>query len=357
MPDIFSQITAEITASSLQPEIFPKYSDVVSNPDIGNGYKFYPDMSRSIDDMISVFGMITSNESPLVTMISGSLLKRKANGTRLYFEDGLLTPPHTHNFAELGYVAEGQVNAVIENQECIFNQGDIFIIDKDVFHNEYLYRKNAVVIFISVANSFFDKTIHHDTENTETGEFIKKYITGSGYRFLRLIPKNETNRVPDLLEKILAEFWHPHPGTVQLIIGYTEWLLNLLPAEYEAAVQQNEREPSADFLFAEVRNYLEKNFINVTLSDLIKLFGHNMNFFNLLVKSKTGMTFSSFVQSIKLEKAEFLLRTTDYNIEDIARQIGYENLTYFYRIFRTKYGLTPHKLRIQKTPSGNSEIG
>jgi AraC-like DNA-binding protein len=39
------------------------------------------------------------------------------------------------------------------------------------------------------------------------------------------------------------------------------------------------------------------------------------------------MTYSKFLQSIRLEKAEYLLKSTGYPIEDIARQVGYNNLS------------------------------
>ncbi|MDR1218949.1 MAG: helix-turn-helix domain-containing protein [Treponema sp.] len=74
-------------------------------------------------------------------------------------------------------------------------------------------------------------------------------------------------------------------------------------------------------------------------------FGHNKNYYNRLIKTHAGIPFSSFVQNSKLEKAEFLIKTTDFLIEEIARQVGCENLSYFYRIFRKKFSLTSNTLR------------
>jgi AraC-like DNA-binding protein len=51
------------------------------------------------------------------------------------------------------------------------------------------------------------------------------------------------------------------------------------------------------------------------------------------------------LQNIRLEKAEFLLKTTSFTIEEIAHQAGYENLSYFYRIFQKKFNKTPKDLR------------
>lgn len=358
---VISEILAELTAKTKDSELgsFPKYQDVyrnaVQNAGKNSPFIIYPDKSRSFSDMIYAFGMITSDDSPLLLMLSSFLFKRQVGGINVYFDDGLRTYPHTHNYAEFGYVAEGQFYTHIENRDYIFNKGDIFLIGKNTTHSENLYRRNSIVLFFSVANNFFDKTMHHDIYDSETEKFIKNIVIGKGFSFVRFAPGKKNSQVPDLFEKILLEMWRPHPGTMHLIIGYMEWILSLLPVEYEVAVQQNDRSTVGDFLFREVRRHLENDYQSITLNSLIKLYGHNMNYFNRLIKSKTGMTFSAFVQNIKLEKAEFLLRTTDFPIEELAKQVGYENLSYFYRIFRKKYGLTPHNLRKQNLTIGPSK--
>jgi len=349
---IIDEIISEIIAKSrnLQPEAIPKYSDILLNTDNSGPYTIYPDMSRSIGDMVAVFGWITSEGSPMVSILSSFLLKGKTDSVQVYFDDGILTTEHKHNFTEFGYVAQGQFHTHIDNQDYIFNQGDIFLIDKNTIHNEYIYRKNMVVLFFSVANTFFDKTIHHEVYCAKTEKFIKDFVIGEDYRFIRLVPKVNNCQVPGLFEKIFSEIWRPHSGTMHLIIGYVEWIIDLIPTEYEIIIQRNNRNMVRDLLFKEIRQYLENNYQDIKLNGLIRQFGHDRNYFNRIIKNKTGMTFSAFIQSIKLEKAEFLLKTTDLPIEEVARQIGYENLSYFYNIFRKKFDLTPHKLRKVRPP-------
>jgi len=342
---IIEEILASITPKSPFPlESFPKYQDIVTT-NKHSPFTIYPDMSRSIGDIITVMGMITSDGSSLISIIYGFLFHKQTSVTQAYFDDGLLTSLHTHNFAELGYVAEGTFHTNIGGRDYLFNKGDLFLIDKNIPHNEYLYRKNSTVIFLSIANNFFDKTMHHDVYDNQTENFIQRFVIGGGYNFVRFTPKASDCQIPDLFEKIIAEIWRPHPGTIHLVIGYVEWILNLLPTEYEVVIQWNDRNAASDFLFREIKCYLENHYQDVTLNELIKQFGHNMNYFNRLIKAHTGMTFSGFVQNIKLEKAEFLLKTTNFPVEEVARQVGYNNLSYFYAIFRKKFKLTPNNIR------------
>lgn len=345
---IIDEIMDEITTNTrdLEPETFPRYHDVFFSDN--NKVKYatlYPDISLSFDDVVTVIGYITSDGSPLLSIVGGFLFKQEAGGTQVYFEDGLSTFSHTHNYTEFGYVMEGQFHVHFDDRDAIFNKGDIFLIDRSTIHKEYLYRRNSVVLLYIINKTFFDKTVHHDVYGSETENFIKNFVMGNNFGFVRFVPKRDNCQVPGLLEKILSEIWRPHPGTRHLVIGYVEWILNLIPTEYEIIVQRSDRNDAGTFLFEEIRRYLENNYKDVTLNDCIRQFGHNMNYFNRIIKTKTGMTFSAFVRNIKLEKAEFLLKTTDLLVEEIARQVGYENLTYFYKIFRKKYGLTPHNLR------------
>jgi transcriptional regulator GlxA family with amidase domain len=57
------------------------------------------------------------------------------------------------------------------------------------------------------------------------------------------------------------------------------------------------------------------------------------------------MTYSRFLQDIRLGKAKILLKTSQFTIEDIARRVGYENQTYFSRIFHEKFHTKSNELR------------
>ena len=83
----------------------------------------------------------------------------------------------------------------------------------------------------------------------------------------------------------------------------------------------------------------------MTIQDLVNEFHYQEDYFNRLIKRKTGLTYSAYVQQIRLERAEHLLATTDKSIEEIANEIGYHNKGYFYKLFQEKYDETPASYR------------
>ena len=62
-------------------------------------------------------------------------------------------------------------------------------------------------------------------------------------------------------------------------------------------------------------------------------------------KQYTGQTPMQYILSIRIINAENLLETTDYNLTEISRIIGYENPLYFSRIFKKQKGLSPSEYR------------
>ena len=50
-----------------------------------------------------------------------------------------------------------------------------------------------------------------------------------------------------------------------------------------------------------------------------------------------------------METAARLLRRSDLNIQQIIAQVGYENTSYFYRLFHERYGLSPREYRMVRT--------
>ena len=56
-----------------------------------------------------------------------------------------------------------------------------------------------------------------------------------------------------------------------------------------------------------------------------------------LIRQKTGYTFKELLQQRKFETAARLLTETDLAVEEIALDVGYENLSYFFRQFKSRY--------------------
>lgn len=62
-------------------------------------------------------------------------------------------------------------------------------------------------------------------------------------------------------------------------------------------------------------------------------------------KQSTGVALKDYVQNLRIEQARHLLETTSAPIEDISVQVGYEDVSFFRRLFKRLTGLTPGRYR------------
>lgn len=76
----------------------------------------------------------------------------------------------------------------------------------------------------------------------------------------------------------------------------------------------------------------------------------NPNYFSMLFKEKTGMTFSEYVTRTRLQEAKQLLLTTDLTIEAVAERTGYSTAKYFSKMFKEFEGVTPGKYKKTNGP-------
>ena len=62
-----------------------------------------------------------------------------------------------------------------------------------------------------------------------------------------------------------------------------------------------------------------------------------------------GVSREELMQEHRVETAARLLRRSDLNIQQIISMVGYENTSYFYRLFHERYGLSPREYRQART--------
>lgn len=91
--------------------------------------------------------------------------------------------------------------------------------------------------------------------------------------------------------------------------------------------------------------YIEKNYSDITLEHMAQHFGFNPNYLSDYLKNETGLSFIKLVQLQRVNVAAKYLTYTKVSIEKISTRVGYENASYFYKIFKHYFGISPAKYR------------
>ena len=94
-----------------------------------------------------------------------------------------------------------------------------------------------------------------------------------------------------------------------------------------------------------VLQYVEEHYRDGSLTALSNHLNREFTWLSKTILKLSGYTYTDLVQKKRLEQACFLLRTTALSVTDISLAVGYDNFSYFHRIFRKTVGLTPGAYR------------
>jgi transcriptional regulator GlxA family with amidase domain len=103
---------------------------------------------------------------------------------------------------------------------------------------------------------------------------------------------------------------------------------------------------SDDLVIAKCQEWVAQNYeFQSPVSAMAELSGLAERSFNRRFAKATGMTPLEYVHTLRLEEAKHLLERTQTPIEGIAMEVGYEDASFFSRLFRRKVALTPAQYR------------
>lgn len=151
---------------------------------------------------------------------------------------------------------------------------------------------------------------------------------------------------------------------IWLYKGHTRLLLARLEEEIQKdrpviAYQQLNVEPHRDKEKSAVLRYMATEYANpeISLEVAISAVGINRAKMNNILKEETGLTFSAYLNKLRLtEAARLLAEKPEANVAEIAFSVGYNNVTYFNKLFKNEYGCSPKAFKASHTQDGNAEI-
>ena len=126
------------------------------------------------------------------------------------------------------------------------------------------------------------------------------------------------------------------------------WLLpnyGRLQAPYVAMPQDI---PHHDRAIADAQTWIASNYVTADpVSHMIDRSGLKKSTFRRRFQAATGFQPKDYVQVIRVEEAKQLLETTNASVAEVAEQVGYEDLSYFSKLFRRRTGLSPSEHRLK----------
>lgn len=110
---------------------------------------------------------------------------------------------------------------------------------------------------------------------------------------------------------------------------------------------EEKRQQSSNQLLQNVLSYLEQNYqdYDTTLASTAMAFGLTEKYLSAFFKEKAGINFSTHLESLRMNRATQLLKTTSMTVEEISREVGYSSAKSFSRAYYRCMGQTPSRAR------------
>ena len=254
-------------------------------------------------------------------------------------------PEHTHDYVEMVYMCKGQTKHMINDTEVTLKQGELLLLGQNARQEILPAGEGDIAVNFIVRPALFSDMLDYlGSEETPLREFIVKCLCGenpSGFlHFLVAEVKPIQNLVENLLWTLITD--PPNRRSInQLTMGLL--FVQLLNHTDRLDVGQKEQET-----IVRVLHYIEENYVTGSLTEIADQLHHDVTWLSRHIKRRTGKTYTDLVQEKRLSQAAWLLRNTRQKVIDIAASVGYENISYFHRIFAGRFGQSPKAYRDYK---------
>jgi len=111
-----------------------------------------------------------------------------------------------------------------------------------------------------------------------------------------------------------------------------------------AQVQSSEESSgsSIDKALQYIRKNIHKNLTRTEVAQYVYL---NEDYFSRAFRLKTGKSFKDYLTDAKIQYARELLETTKFSVSIVASKVGYDNFSYFSKVFKKYVNMTPQEYR------------
>lgn len=252
-------------------------------------------------------------------------------------------PRHSHDYIEVVYMCKGKSTHIINGKKIELRAGELLFIGKNTAHEILITDKDDIGVNFIILPQFFDAPLKMlGNDETPLRRFVLTFLENkddsSGYLHFKV---GDVLPVQNLIENLLYTLIHDTPN--KRMINQTTFGLLMLQLLNNTDTLSYGKD--SDALAVKVYRYVEENYCKGSLLELASLLSRDFFGLSREIKKQTGKTYTEIVREKRLSQAAFLLKNTNLRISDISVAVGYENESYFYRIFTKEFGQTPKKFR------------
>ncbi|MBQ6830441.1 MAG: helix-turn-helix domain-containing protein [Clostridia bacterium] len=255
-------------------------------------------------------------------------------------------PPHRHDYVEMVYMCSGETTHMVDGNEVTLREGELLLLNTRAVQSIRKAGAEDIAVNFIILLPFFDKALQFMGEEDTP---LRSFILGcfgekdapSGYLHFKV---GDVLPIQNLVENLLYTLIDDIPNK-RNVNQMTMGLLFLQLINHADRIQTSTK---GEALLLQVLRYVEEHYSTGSLSELARLLHYDLYWLSREIKTMTGKTYTELLQEKRLSQAAYLLFTTNLNVAHIARSVGYENVSYFHRLFSERFGMSPRQYRLCK---------
>lgn len=309
--------------------------------------------------ILSRLGVITQEETQLLSGSGGidrSLYMNDGSrdvitGKKLLEPDKQITlrphtrfvhfPEHTHDYVEIVYMCTGSTRHIVNDTPITLEQGELLLLGQNTRQEILPAGPEDLAVNFIVRPEFFSETLTFlGSEDTPLREFILRCLCGdnpSGYLHFHVA---QVLPVQNLVENLLWTMIDPPNRRSITQLTMSLLFVQLLNHTDKLSVGSREQDTIVSVL-----RYIEQRYADGSLTEIADMLHYDVTWLSREIRRRTGKTYTELLQEKRLSQAAWLLRNTGKKVSDIGLSVGYENLSYFHKIFARRFGISPKAYR------------
>ena len=254
-------------------------------------------------------------------------------------------PSHRHNFIEVLYVCEGSLTNMIGGKPVVIRKGEILFLNQYTRHEILPAGEDDIAINFMILPEFFDVAYTMAGSNNVLADFLVNVLRQNEEKGEYLHFKvAEVLQIQNLLENMIYSLV-TGKGDQSRINQTTMGLIFLYLLDSVQYAEMRVPDQYENMIAMTTLDYIEQKYRTATLTELCGQLRLPMHVLSKMIKKNTGFNFKELLQRKRLSKAVELMCETDLPISDVIAAVGYENGSYFHRVFRERYHTTPRAFR------------
>lgn len=254
-------------------------------------------------------------------------------------------PMHWHEELEIVYAIDGTARYIVNSDEYIIHKDDILIIPPNSLH---AFEQFENCNFAGKAILFSKKMVDSSSLDICSVKYIKPLFNNDIYFTIHI--KNDSvhgETLRSYLDSALKNHASKSDGyELRVRIAFLEFIQYCYVNKLYTTVHNHGSSHKSEEQIKIITNYISEHYsYKITLEDLARIVKLSTYHMAHIFKQYTGISPNKYINEHRLAIAANRLLNEDVPILNIALECGFNNISYFNRAFKNKFGLTPNEFR------------